>query len=117
MQRIMLTIGVVVVAFVLGVVAYSYSMRSISVLYRLNETGNPVNEPTFAIFNPFRDRAPENRADSFLNLLKEGKCAEPIAALSFTPEYRHEVCGREAHSPLFNWKLEIELTPLARQRC
>ncbi len=105
MRRIILMLLVLLIALVIGVVAYSYSVRSMSVLYRFNEKGNPLKEPAFAIFNPFRDRAPESHAEAFLNLLKEGKCEEATAVLSFTPEYRQELCGREANSPLLAWKL------------
>ena len=105
MRGIVITVLVFFIALVTGIVAYSYSMRSSSVLYSFNEKGDPVKEPVFSIFNPFRDRGPENRAESFLNLLKEGKCEEATAVLSFTPEYRQELCGREANSPLLAWKL------------
>ena len=105
MRSIVLTVLVFFIALVTGIVAYSYSMRSSSVLYRFSEKGDPVKEPAFSIFNPFRDRGPENRAEFFLTLLKEGKCEEATAILSFTPERRQEVCGREANSPLLAWKL------------
>lgn len=91
-------------------------MRSRSVLYRFNEKGEPVKEPAFSIFNPFRDRGPENSGDIFLKLLKDGKCEEVIASLSVKTENRQELCGREANSPLVAWKL-IELTRLMQQEC
>lgn len=105
MRGLVVPVLVFFIASVAGIVAYSYSMRASPVLYRFSEKGDPVKEPVFSIFNPFRDREPENRAESFLTLLKDGKCEEATAILTFTPERRQEVCNQEANSPLLGWKL------------
>ena len=92
-------------ALLIGIAAYLYSMRSRSVLYRIGERGDPVKEPAFSLFNPFRDRAPERSAEAFLTLLMQGQCAQATSVLPATPEDHQERCEREANSPLMAWQL------------
>lgn len=92
-------------ALMLGIATYLYSVRSTPVLYRHILKGNPVKEPDFTIFNPFRDRSPERSAEAFLELMKASQCEQAMSVLPDTPEYRQEICEREKESPLMSWQL------------
>jgi hypothetical protein len=99
-----------------GLAAYLYYQRSRSVLYRYVEAGNPVKEPAFAIFNPFRDRSPEHGAEAFLEAVKAGQCERAMSALSDKPESRQEVCEREKGSPLMSWQLKNRTDEIQKVR-
>ena len=105
-MQVVLKVLVVAVVLVLGLVAYLFYQRSRSVLYRYVEAGNPVQEPAFAIFNPFRDRSPEHSAEAFLEVIKAGQCERAMSALPDMPEYRQDICEREKGSPLMSWRLK-----------
>jgi hypothetical protein len=96
---------VFVVVLLLALVAYLYYQSSRSVLYRYVETGNPVKEPAFAIFNPFRDHSPERSAETFLGIIKDGQCEQAMSAVPGTLEHRQETCEHEKESPLMAWRL------------
>ncbi len=104
-MHVALKVIVLVVVLLLGLAAYLYHQRSRAVLYRYAEAGNPVAEPAFSIFNPFRDRSPEQSAEAFLEKLKVGQCEQSLSALPDTPEHRQELCEREKASPLVSWRL------------
>ena len=95
-----------IVAAMLGTAAYLYFVRSSPVLYKNVEAGDPVKEPTFSIFNPFRDRSPEHSAEAFLKQLRAGQCEQATVALSVLPERRQDICERERRSPLASWRLK-----------
>ncbi len=105
-MQVVLKVLVFAVVLVLGLTAYLYYQRSRSVLYRYVEAGNPVQEPAFAIFNPFRDRSPEHSAEAFLEVIKAGQCERAMSALPNMPEYRQDICEREKGSPLMSWRLK-----------
>lgn len=105
-MQLALKVLVFAVVLLLGLAAYLYYQRSRSVLYRYVEAGNPVKEPAFAIFNPFRDHSPEHGAEAFLEVIKAGQCERAMSVLPDKPEYRHEVCEREKGSPLMSWRLK-----------
>lgn len=90
------------VVLLLALAAYLYNQRSRSVLYRYVEAGDPIKEPAFAIFNPFRDQGPERGAETFLEVIKAGQCEQ---ALSLLPKHNQETCEREKESPLMAWRL------------
>jgi hypothetical protein len=106
-QRRKVAIKVLIVFTVLLIVVavYLYSVRETPVVYRHVERGGPVDEPAFAIFNPFRNRGPERQAEAFLRLLKEGHCEQALSVLPVKQEYLQELCQREAKSPLLGWRL------------
>jgi hypothetical protein len=105
-MQVGLKVLVFVAALLLGVAAYLYYQRSKSVLYRYVEAGNPVKEPAFTIFNPFRDRSPEHSAEAFLEIIKAGQCERAMLALPDSSEHRQEICEREKESPLTSWLLK-----------
>lgn len=104
-MQVALKVSVLAVALLLGIAAYLYYQRSRAVLYRYIEVGDPVKEPAFSIFNPFRDRSPEHSAEVFLEVIKAGQCGRAMSALPDTPEHRQEVCEREKASPLMSWRI------------
>ena len=80
LRRVAISVLAFVAALSIGGAAYLYSVRTKAVLYRFDEPGNPVHEPTFAVFNPFRDRSSERQAVAFLQHLKEGRCQQALSA-------------------------------------
>src|SRR5450432_3059886 len=104
-KKIAIKVLVFLAALVCGVAVYLYSVRSRPAVYRYFEKGDPVEEPAFVIFNPFRNRSAERQADSFLQLLKEGHCDQALSALPIKQETRHELCDLEVKSPLEGWRL------------
>jgi len=105
-MQVAVKVAVFVVALLLGVAAFLYFQRSRSVLYRYVEAGNPVKEPAFAIFNPFRDRSPEHSAEAFLEIIKTGQCERAMSAVPDSSEHRQDICEREQRSPLTSWLLK-----------
>ena len=95
----------VLVVLVAMLAAYGYSKRSQPVLFSYVEKGDPVREPVFAIFNPFRDRSPERSAEGFLENIKAGQCDCELAGIVNSPEHNQEVCKREKQSPLSGWRM------------
>jgi hypothetical protein len=105
-EGVALKLFVFLASAAIGIAAYLYYARSTSVLYRYVEAGNPTKEPAFTIFNPFRNREPESRADRFLEQVGHGNCEQAIAALPHTAQYIHDTCEREAKYPLASWHLK-----------
>ncbi|HEX5873574.1 MAG TPA: hypothetical protein VFY60_02940 [Pyrinomonadaceae bacterium] len=97
-------------ALLLGIMAYLYFARADPAVYRHTMKGNPVNEPEFTIFNPFRDRLPERTAEAFLEKLKEGRCPEALDVPLLPRDYKEDVCERERRLPLLAWRLRIDQT-------
>lgn len=92
-------------AVIVGMAAYLYSERAKPVLYAYYYAGDPLREPAFTIFNPFRDRGPERGAEAFLEMLRAGRCEQAVAGLAVTDEYRQDTCEREKKYPLVSWRL------------
>lgn len=105
-MQLALKVLALAVMLLLGLAAYLYYQRSRSVLYRYVEAGNPVKEPAFAIFNPFRDRSSEHGAEAFLEFMRAGQCERAMSALPDAVEIRQDICERELRSPLVAWQLK-----------
>jgi hypothetical protein len=95
----------VTAALILGILAYLFLMQSRSVLYRYFEVGNPIKEPAFAIFNPFRDHQPERSAEHFLKRLKDGDCQSAMSGLADGLQYQQDTCEHEKTNTLTSWRL------------
>jgi hypothetical protein len=93
-MQVVLKVLVFAVVIVLGLAAYLYYQRSRSVLFRYVEAGNPVKEPAFAIFNPFRDRSSEESAEAFLEVIKAGQCEQAMSGVPGALQHRQETCER-----------------------
>ena len=83
-----------------------YSARRRSVLFTANSAGDPFGEPGIVLFNPFRDSAPEESAERFLEHLRSGNREEAIQGLPFGSEYREYVSSKEEEHPLVSWRLK-----------
>jgi len=60
----------------------------------------------FQLLNPFRDRAPERAADSFLTRLSRGDCSAVLTQLGEDPGRKQSVCESEQKYPMKGWRLE-----------
>ena len=101
-----LRVAVFFAALLTGITVYLYLARANPAVYRHMMNGNPVKEPEFTIFNPFRDRRPERVAEAFLEKLKEGRCREAVDVPLLTRDYKEEVCEKENKSPLLSWQFK-----------
>ena len=74
------------------------------VLLRIS-TGPMIGDTGLTIFNPFRSRAPERCAESFLELMSTGRCEEAMATVSTAQETHETICENERKYPLSSWRL------------
>jgi hypothetical protein len=105
-RRFMLRALIVVAIGAIIAVTALYLLRSRSVLFRLRESGDPAREPSFSVFNPFRDQDPERCAEAFLKSIKAGQCQDVMSALAVDQAYRQYVCEMERDYPLASWLLK-----------
>jgi hypothetical protein len=80
------------------------SSQSKPVVYSYSDPATPSLVPTFVVFNPFRDREPENTAQQLLNRLKKGECERAISNL-FSAADLQIICEKEAKYKLEDWDL------------
>jgi hypothetical protein len=83
-----------------------YVMRTHSIVYKSSAIPDGTGEPEFCVFNPFRDRDPEEACENFLTSLKEQRCEESVAKLPLTEDQRRYTCEKEMEHPLEYWRLE-----------
>lgn len=102
-RNMFIFIGLVVVSLVGLAVGWLLTTPK-PVLWSLAESGDPSSVPTYVIFNPFRDKAPEGEAEQFLTILKEGGCEKAVAGLRIHRDFS-DMCERESRYKLENWKL------------
>lgn len=95
--------SVIIVALILAIIIL-YLTLSGPVLLRVS-TGPMTGDAGLTVFNPFRSRAPERCAESFLELMRTGRCDEAMAAISTAPEARETICENERQYPLASWRL------------
>lgn len=82
-----------------------YVGRSRPVLYAYREPGDPRGEPSWSILNPFRDRAPERRAELVLDELRRGEYDPLLAALSESAALKADIRAKEMEHRITAWKL------------
>ena len=76
------------------------------VIYAFRESGNPTGDVSWAIFNPFRDRAPEQSSEFILKSLQSGLAKDVFGKLThLKPSYVHYFAKKEAEYPITAWKL------------
>lgn len=100
-----LRVLVALIVFVTATLMCLFALRSRPVLYRYYESGNPIHEPAFAIFNPFRDQQPERIAQEFLTQLGTDACANLMRDLSDSTEFKQQTCKHESTSSIVSLKL------------
>lgn len=98
----MLVVSATLIAVILVAL---YLMRSTSILYSSGASADPVGEPGFSIFNPFRDHSPERTAEAFLEGLRSGQCERVIAGLPVDQQYAQYICSKETEHHLTSWQL------------
>jgi len=99
------SIGVLFGTMVVIVVLSLLAARSRPVVYALTESGDPVREPIWSLFNPFRDRAPERVAEAVLSDLERSEYAEALSQIDAPGATRSEIAEREKEYHLRSWKL------------
>jgi hypothetical protein len=60
----------------------------------------------YSIFNPFRNRAPEDKAEHFLKLLKDGPCQQAYTLVQEPEERRQYTCEKEDKYKIQKWFLQ-----------
>lgn len=97
----MIVLGFLVLILVLGVF---FLRRTRSVLYRFTEIGTVGGGPHFIIFNPFRDKIPENEAEKFLMLFRKD-CETATLHLKFPATQYTGLCEKEVSYEEVKWTL------------
>lgn len=98
MIKTLLLLAVTLLAIFTGL----YLTRSKSVLFRIDEAAaKSTGGPSSALFNPFRDRSPEQKVAAFLELLKAQPCAQVLADLPVPQEYFQMECKHQ----LISWRM------------
>jgi hypothetical protein len=83
-----------------------YLTRSKSVLFRFDEAAaKSTGGPSFALFNPLRDRSPEQKAEAFLELLRAQPCVQVLADLPLGQERFQYLCQMEGRHQLTSWRM------------
>ena len=80
-KRLVVAAAIAVVLAAVAVGAFRATKCGGSVLWAYREAGDPLDEPSFLILNPLRDRAPERAADEFLAALKAGRAEAALSPL------------------------------------
>lgn len=89
---------------VLVFVAIGVALRDKPVLASLQ---NDVRDHHgFQLLNPFRGRAPERAADSFLTRLSSRDCFAILTQLGEDPARKQSVCESEQKFPMKGWRLD-----------
>jgi len=75
------------------------------VIWSFKESGDVSPVPSFAIFNPFREKQSEVEAEKVLNLLKNGDCEKVIMNLKYKDGRYEYLCENELSNKLEAWEL------------
>lgn len=65
-----------------------------------------ANRFKYSIFNPFRSRAPEDKAERFLKSLKNNPCRQAYMVVQDLEERRQYTCEREDKYKIKEWFLQ-----------
>lgn len=102
MRKTVIGIALVLVAIIAVLLLLG---RTRPVLFALGESGDPLKAPSFSIFNPFRDRAPERAAERVLEDLRDARFDSALGGLQLSDEVKQETKQREGAHPLLSWEL------------
>jgi hypothetical protein len=95
-----------IVVAALVVLIYLYSTRSKSVLYRFEKSAaKSIGGPSFSLFNPFRDRGPEQKAEAFLERVRAQPCPQVLTDLALDQDTFKYLCEKEDANRLISWRL------------
>lgn len=101
----MRTLATVVLILLVGLLLGLFLTRSRSVLFAFREPGDPLEEPFWTIFHPFRDRAPERAAEAILHDLKRGDYREALSRIHMSDTIKAEIQSEEVEFKLRSWEL------------
>ena len=102
MIKIILLFAIVLLVTFTGI----YLTRSKPILLRYGQSSaKSTGAASFVVFNPFRDRSPEQKAADFLELIKEQPCVQVLAGLSLNQERFQYLCQMESEHRLTSWRL------------
>lgn len=76
------------------------------VIYSYRDRASASQGPTFILFNPLRDRSPEQVAEQFLEQLKMGECAKAVSGLPIPFDKQLSMCEKEGQAALDAWTLK-----------
>lgn len=100
-KLILLAVSAIVVVF-----AGLYWSRSKAVLYRFDmAAAKSTGGPSFSIFNPLRDRSPEQPAETLLEQIQTQGCVQAMTSLPLDQERRQYLYGMEENHRLISWRL------------
>lgn len=103
-RRAIQTVFAIVALGVLVFVAAAFVSRNRPVFAALR---NDVRDHQGSqLLNPFRQRAPERAAVSFLTRLLSGDCADALGLVGEDPARKQSVCESEQKYPMKGWRLE-----------
>jgi hypothetical protein len=90
----------------LAAFAYLYSTRTQSVMYRFGQSeAKSIGGPSYSLFNPFRDRGPERKAETVLERVRTQPCRQALADLALDQDYFKYICDKEDANRLISWRL------------
>ncbi len=98
------TIAIALGGLILVPISYLYITRNDAVLYRYRYRAS-VEQQSFIIQNPFRERGPEDEAVKILQALKDGNCERAMTMASAEPTSIATTCEREGRYPLQDWSI------------
>lgn len=85
---------------IVGLAALLFLMRSHPVLLRVPPDSN-IRPRYYCLLNPFRDKAPENVAETYLNKLREGQ----VDVISTYIGERKDIPEKEKQWPIQSWRV------------
>jgi hypothetical protein len=100
-RKIIAVVGLLFVVLIL----LAMFTRSTPVLFSVS-SDDIASRYKYSIFNPFRNRAPEERVEYFLNLLKNGPCQRAYTLVQEPEERRKYTCEREDKYKIQKWHLQ-----------
>lgn len=99
MKRIFL-----IACVVLAILAIGSMASGRPVLLRLTPDPTELRPRYYCVMNPFRDRAPEQAAEQYLERLKSGDAAV-IGELVADREWRELLIAQETKWPILSWRV------------
>jgi len=100
MKRCLARASQVLAIIIVGLTALLFLMRSDTVLLRVPPDNN-IRPRYYCLLNPFRNKAPENVAETYLNELRDGR-SDVIS--SYIGE-RQDIPGKENQWPIQSWRV------------
>lgn len=102
----MVKLSLLAVSAIVVVCAGLYWSRSKAVLCRFDKAAaKSTGGPSFSIFNPLRDRSPEQPAEALLERIQTQGCVQAMSSLPLDQERRQYLYEMEENHRLISWRL------------